>query len=569
MNEYWTLDEALELLPQMPLQYCEQPLPAGDPDGPELKRRSPVPIYVDEDCHTLADVAPCAERAHGINIKLAKSGGIREAVRMAHAARALGLGVMLGCMVESGLGIAAGAQIASLCDHVDLDGNLLLAARPVARRRPSRTASSFPPTGRGSVSRERRLAPPGGGLLRATRTTARRRAGSCATGPEQVVALLDSERAGETTEGFPSSARVDEALAPRSRRPRSSASPPPAAASRRPGATCSTACIAAGLDLENGLHEFISDDPELAALAARHGVELRDLRKPPAGLNVPTGENLTHGAKVVLTVGSDCAIGKMTVALELDAAARRRGVASEFVPTGQTGIAIAGWGISVDAVVADFIAGAVRAARARGSRRAAASSSGSRARARCSIRRTPASRSGCCTAARPTRSCSATWPGSARRRRRALPDARRSPSWSSCTSASSLLARPAKVVAIALNTRDLDEAAARAAVAAAEAETGLPADDPVRFGGGEGLADPSLEAARVARLEPAIPPSEERADHGEADEKLVAALVLLAVVARRQRRAADADRRRQRRRGKYETTVPVFFMPTMQRTGWR
>jgi L-Ala-D/L-Glu epimerase len=130
VNEYWTLDEALEWLPQMEIEYCEQPLPAGDPGGPELKRRSPVPIYVDEDCHTLGDVAACAERAHGINIKLAKSGGIREAARMAHAARALGVGVMLGCMVESGLGIAAAAQIASLCDHVDLDGNLLLAEDP-------------------------------------------------------------------------------------------------------------------------------------------------------------------------------------------------------------------------------------------------------------------------------------------------------------------------------------------------------------------------------------------------------------------------------------------------------
>jgi L-Ala-D/L-Glu epimerase len=130
VNEAWSLDEALELLPQMDLEYCEQPLPAGDPGGLELKRRSPVPVYVDEDCHTLADVAACAERADGIVIKLAKSGGIREAVRMAHAARALGLGVMLGCMVESGLGIAAGAQIASLCDHVDLDGNLLLARDP-------------------------------------------------------------------------------------------------------------------------------------------------------------------------------------------------------------------------------------------------------------------------------------------------------------------------------------------------------------------------------------------------------------------------------------------------------
>jgi L-alanine-DL-glutamate epimerase-like enolase superfamily enzyme len=114
----------------MDLQYCEQPLRAGDPDGPELKRRSPVPIFVDEDCHTLADVPACAEVAHGVTIKLGKSGGIREAVRMVHAARALGLGCMLGCMVESGLGIAAAAQVASLCDHVDLDGNLLLAHDP-------------------------------------------------------------------------------------------------------------------------------------------------------------------------------------------------------------------------------------------------------------------------------------------------------------------------------------------------------------------------------------------------------------------------------------------------------
>ena len=102
----------------------------------------------------------------------------------------------------------------------------------------------------------------------------------------------------------------------------------------------------------------MSDDAELADLAARHGVELRDLRKPPGGLNVPTGRNLELDTTTVLTVGSDCAIGKMTVALELDRAARARGLASQFVPTGQTGIAIAGWGISVDAVVSDFLAGA-------------------------------------------------------------------------------------------------------------------------------------------------------------------------------------------------------------------
>jgi L-alanine-DL-glutamate epimerase-like enolase superfamily enzyme len=133
VNEWWSLEEALEALPQLAelgVEYCEQPLRAGDPEGPMLKERSPLPIYVDEDCHVAADVPACAERAHGVNIKLAKSGGIREAIRIAHVARALGLGVMLGCMNESGLAIAAGAQVASLCDHVDLDGNLLLRHDP-------------------------------------------------------------------------------------------------------------------------------------------------------------------------------------------------------------------------------------------------------------------------------------------------------------------------------------------------------------------------------------------------------------------------------------------------------
>jgi L-alanine-DL-glutamate epimerase-like enolase superfamily enzyme len=133
VNEYWTLDEALDALPQlaaMGVEYCEQPLPQGDPGGVEVRRRSPLPIYVDEDCHTLGDVPACAEIAQGLTIKLAKSGGITEALRMAHAARALGLGLMLGCMIESGLGISAGCQIASLFDHVDLDGNLLIAHDP-------------------------------------------------------------------------------------------------------------------------------------------------------------------------------------------------------------------------------------------------------------------------------------------------------------------------------------------------------------------------------------------------------------------------------------------------------
>ncbi len=133
VNEYWEFDEAVENVAQVErlgVEYIEQPLPAGDPDGVKLRAQSSLPIFLDEDCHTLSDVRVCAERGHGINVKLAKSGGIREAVRMAHAARALGLGLMLGCMVESGLGIAAGCVVAGLCDHVDLDGNLLLAEDP-------------------------------------------------------------------------------------------------------------------------------------------------------------------------------------------------------------------------------------------------------------------------------------------------------------------------------------------------------------------------------------------------------------------------------------------------------
>jgi uncharacterized NAD-dependent epimerase/dehydratase family protein len=139
-------------------------------------------------------------------------------------------------------------------------------------------------------------------------------------------------------------------------------------------------CIAKGLDIENGLHVFLADDPELAELAARNRVELRDLRRPPSDLSTATGANLEVPATIVLTVGSDCAIGKMTVSLELDREARSRGLRSLFVPASQTGIAIAGWGIAVDAVVADFIAQGGGAARRRRERAERASLVEGRAR---------------------------------------------------------------------------------------------------------------------------------------------------------------------------------------------
>jgi L-alanine-DL-glutamate epimerase-like enolase superfamily enzyme len=134
-NEGWTLESARELMPELirlDVEFVEQPFPADDLDSfRSLRELSPrLPVVVDEGCQDLTDVAPAAEYADGINVKLAKSGGVREAVRMIHAARALGLRVMLGCMVESQLGVAPAAAIASLADWVDLDGHLLLADEP-------------------------------------------------------------------------------------------------------------------------------------------------------------------------------------------------------------------------------------------------------------------------------------------------------------------------------------------------------------------------------------------------------------------------------------------------------
>ena len=187
-------------------------------------------------------------------------------------------------------------------------------------------------------------------------------------GPDPVVAILDSARAGAEHEGIPIVGTVDEALA---YEPTVAVVGVATQGGRFPPAwrELLKASIAAGLDVESGLHEFLSDDPELLALAREHGVTLRDLRKPPEGLNVPTGANLEVDATIVLTVGSDCAIGKKTVAVELDLEARRRGLESVFVPTGQTGIAIAGWGIAVDAVVSDFLAGAAEWLVVEGARR--------------------------------------------------------------------------------------------------------------------------------------------------------------------------------------------------------
>jgi uncharacterized NAD-dependent epimerase/dehydratase family protein len=113
-----------------------------------------------------------------------------------------------------------------------------------------------------------------------------------------------------------------------------------------------------GLAVWNGLHERVLDDPSLAAAAREGGGTVRELREPPRDLPIGGHRRPREGATVVLTVGSDAAVGKMTASLEIVSALRRADRRAAFVATGQTGIAIAGEGISVDAVVADFIAGA-------------------------------------------------------------------------------------------------------------------------------------------------------------------------------------------------------------------
>ena len=300
-------------------------------------------------------------------------------------------------------------------------------------------------------------------------------------GPDPVVAIVDSRRAGEAHEGIPIVGSVDDALA---YEPTVAVVGVATQGGRFPPAwrELLKASIAAGLDVESGLHEFMSEDDELSALARARGVTLRDLRKPPPDLSVPTGANLEIDASIVLTVGSDCAIGKKTVSVELDLEARRRGLESVFVPTGQTGIAIAGWGIAVDAVVADFLAGAAEWLVVEGARRGGkllfVEGQGSLVHPMYSgvtlglVHGAGPHAFVLCHAAGATEieGC----PG------HPIPPLRE---LIELHERIALPARKAKVACIALNTASLeDDEDARRAVAEVEDETGLPAGDPVRFG---------------------------------------------------------------------------------------
>ncbi len=311
-------------------------------------------------------------------------------------------------------------------------------------------------------------------------------------GRDDVVAVLDSTRAGQNVAAYlpgrdiPIVATLDEALA----RP----NPPDAlligiapTGGRLPESWRATilAAIDAGLDVLSGLHMFVGDDPEFAAAAAARGTQIVDYRRPPDRMETAVGRRHEPGKRVILTVGTDCAIGKMSVALELRRSALAAGDRATFVPTGQTGMMIDGWGVAVDRVISDFAQGTVEwlveQAEALGDWVLVEGQGSLDHPAYSSV--TLALIHG----ATPQAMIMVHKPGLAEHDFDHLPEASfpiaSLPGYIELHERVAGLVAPSKVVAVALNTSlypDDDEA--RRIIESTVAETGLPADDPVRFG---------------------------------------------------------------------------------------
>ena len=247
------------------------------------------------------------------------------------------------------------------------------------------------------------------------------------------------------------------------------------------------------LHVMSGLHQFLSEDAELSELAAAHDVLLWDARKPPADLPVATCKADDVDATVILTVGSDCRVGKMLSGIEVTRALRTREVNAEFCPTGQNGIMVWGWGIAIDAVVSDFTAGAAEQIVLEGAENhdlLIVEGQGSLVHPGYSgvtlsllHGSLPDAMIFCHQPSRDTVA------------RYTVP----LPSLTEMIAHYETLAapiKPAKVIGLALNCFDLSEDAAHEAVCQAEAETGLPATDVVRFG-----ADKLVDAIQKVHAE--------------------------------------------------------------------
>ena len=240
--------------------------------------------------------------------------------------------------------------------------------------------------------------------------------------------------------------------------------------------------IGHGLHIMSGLHHFLSENAELAELAEAHIVVLWDARKPPEDLPVATCKAADVDATVILTVGSDCRVGKMLSGIEVTNSARKRGLNAEFCPTGQNGIMVWGWGIAIDAVVSDFTAGAAEQIVLEGAKNhdlLIVEGQGSLVHP---------GYSGVTLSllhgSMPDAMIFCHQPSRKEVARYTVP----LPSLTEMIAHYEMLTAPiklAKVIGLALNCFDLSEKEAQAAIAAAEAETGLPATDVVRFGAGK------------------------------------------------------------------------------------
>ena len=302
--------------------------------------------------------------------------------------------------------------------------------------------------------------------------------------PDNIVAVIDSNNAGrdvseviEIGEGIPIVSNLAEAMKFNPTMLAIGIAPPGGELPSAWRATLREA-IQNRLHVMSGLHQFLSEDAELSEMAAAHDVLLWDARKPPANLPVATCKAADVDATVILTVGSDCRVGKMLSGIEVTRTAQARGVDAEFCPTGQNGIMVWGWGIAIDAVVSDFTAGAAEEIVLEGAKNhdlLIVEGQGSLVHPGYSgvtlsllHGSLPDAMIFCHQPSRDT----------VARYTVPLPPL---PEMIAQYEALAAPIKPAKVIGLALNCFDLSDAGAREAVRATEAETGLPATDVVRF----------------------------------------------------------------------------------------
>jgi uncharacterized NAD-dependent epimerase/dehydratase family protein len=303
--------------------------------------------------------------------------------------------------------------------------------------------------------------------------------------PDEIVAVIDRENAGRTTAevlGFgPSVPIVSDVEAALRFHPTelTIGIAPRGGDMPREWRPLLLTALRAGVSVISGLHTMLNDDPELAAAAVLSGAKLTDVRKPPDLHYVAEMRPRRPGSIVLTLVGSDCAVGKMTAALELNASARALGISSEFVATGQTGIMITGRGIPLDRVIGDFMAGGIEMLVSEASERAdwiIVEGQGSLLHPGYSgvtLALLHGSQpDGLILVHPPGHDTIDEYTVSIPSLSRLIEIYEQAASW----------VKPAPVVGICLNTRALGEGDARQAVRLAERETGLPTTDPVRFG---------------------------------------------------------------------------------------